>query len=118
MKNDYQFCLWGLLLLICICLLNSLAQAEVTLDGSVGPVGVLTEPDYKITENLGKRADSNLFHSFGRFNLNASESATFSGSAVIKNVISRVTGGQASNIDGTYACLSQMQICICLIQQA
>ena len=100
-KNDYQLSKWGLSLLICTCFLSPLAQGEITLDGSVGPSGALPGPDYQITENLGKRAGSNLFHSFGRFNLNASESATFSGSSGIKNVISRVTGGQASNIDGT-----------------
>jgi filamentous hemagglutinin family protein len=99
--NDYQSRVWGLLLLISIYFLCSLTQAEVTLDGSVGPAGALNGPDYQVTENLGKRAGSNLFHSFGRFNLNASESATFSGSSGIKNVISRVTGGQTSNIDGT-----------------
>ncbi|MEE9303115.1 MAG: hypothetical protein V3U84_04940, partial [Thiotrichaceae bacterium] len=89
-----------LLLLVFTCFISPLVQSEVTLDGSVGPAGALTGPDYKVTENLGKRAGSNLFHSFGRFNLNASESATFSGSTGIKNVISRVTGGQTSTIDG------------------
>ena len=90
-----------LLLLVFTCFISPLVQSEVTLDGSVGPAGALTGPDYKVTENLGKRAGSNLFHSFGRFNLNASESATFSGSTGIRNVISRVTGGQTSTIDGT-----------------
>ncbi len=105
MKNtiklmNHQFIKQALFLLVSTCLSFS-AQGEVTLDGSVGPSGSLTGPDYRITENLGKRAGNNLFHSFGRFNLNAAESATFSGSAGIKNVISRVTGGQTSNIDGT-----------------
>ena len=99
--THHKFTRWRLLLLVCTCILSSLAQGEVILDGSVGSSGALPGPDYKITENLGKRAGSNLFHSFGRFNLNTSESATFSGSSGIKNVISRVTGGQASNIDGT-----------------
>ncbi len=98
---NHQFTKQALLLLACTYFLSPLTQGEVTLDGSVGPAGALTGPDYQITENLGKRAGSNLFHSFGRFNINSSESATFSGSTGIKNVISRVTGGQASNIDGT-----------------
>jgi filamentous hemagglutinin family protein len=72
----------------------------VTLDGSTGTTRALTGPDYQITENLGQRAGNNLFHSFGRFNLNRSESATFSGSTGIRNVFSRVTGGQTSTIDG------------------
>lgn len=43
---------------------------------------------------------SNLFHSFGSFNLNAAESATFTDPTGIENVLTRVTGGSASNIDG------------------
>ena len=75
--------------------------SEVTLDGSIGSAGALTGPDYQITENLGQRAGSNLFHSFGQFNLETAESATFSGNPAIQNVISRVTGGSPSSIDGT-----------------
>ncbi len=78
------------------------AHSEITLDGSMGTTGSLTGPDYQITEDLGQRAGGNLFHSFGQFNINSAESATFSGSAGIKNVISRVTGGQTSTIDGVF----------------
>ena len=41
-----------------------------------------------------------MFHSFQDFNLNRFESATFSGPNNINNVISRVTGGNPSSIDG------------------
>jgi filamentous hemagglutinin family protein len=74
--------------------------SEVTLDGSLGRAGALSGPDYQITEDLGQRAGSNLFHSFGQFNLQSAESATFSGNPAIQNVISRVTGGSPSSIDG------------------
>lgn len=87
--------------LICIvCLIATPLRSEVTLDGSTGPARVVSGPDYQITEDLGQRTGSNLFHSFGRFNLNKTESAIFSGSPDIRNVISRVTGGQSSTIDG------------------
>ncbi len=76
--------------------------SEVTLDGSMGTAGSLAGPDFQITEDLGQRTGGNLFHSFGQFNINSAESATFSGSAGIKNVISRVTGGQTSTIDGAF----------------
>jgi len=49
---------------------------------------------------LGRQHGGNLFHSFQDFNLNSSESATFSGPNNVSNVISRVTGGNPSNIDG------------------
>jgi filamentous hemagglutinin family protein len=90
------------LLLTVTTFFSPFAQSEITLDGSMGATGSLAGPDYQITEDLGQRAGSNLFHSFGQFNINSAESATFSGSAGIKNVISRVTGGQASIIDGAF----------------
>ncbi len=75
--------------------------AEVVLDGSLGQSGALSGPDYAIAESMGQVQGSNLFHSFSDFNLNNTESATFSGSAGITNIVSRVTGGNVSSIDGT-----------------
>ncbi len=79
---------------------SAVCWSEVTLDGSMGSAGTLAGPDFQITENLGHRTEGNLFHSFGSFNLARGESATFSGSSSINNVISRVTGGTPSSIDG------------------
>ena len=87
----------------CIILLsiNSLsASAEVTLDGTLGRNGALPGPDYLIGADLGRQHGGNLFHSFQGFNLNPSESATFSGPNSVSNIISRVTGGNSSQIDG------------------
>ena len=80
--------------------LCSVSYAGITLDGSFGTSGALSGPNYTINSNVGKQVGNNLFHSFGTFNLNSTESATFTGSATVENVISRVTGGSASNIDG------------------
>jgi len=76
----------------------------VTLDGTVGPSGPLAGPSYMIPATLGKTVGNNLFQSFSQFNLAQGDSATFSGPANIHNVISRVTGGNASTIDGTINC--------------
>ena len=73
---------------------------DVATDGSLGPAQVLSGPDFAITEQLGTIRGSNLFHSFSHFSLATGESATFSGSSTVENIISRVTGGSASNIDG------------------
>jgi filamentous hemagglutinin family protein len=85
-------------------LLVSTASAGVVTDGTVGPGRQLVGPDYHIPESLGSRVGANLFHSFQTFGLQTrdgvSESATFTGSDDIAHVISRVTGGQASIIDG------------------
>jgi filamentous hemagglutinin family protein len=101
--------------LYCCLLLGSLlstatpAVSEVTLDGSLGSRGPVssgtlpngTQTTYLISDNLGRRAGGNLFHSFDRFNIYSGESASFTGPNDISNIISRVTGGTQSWIDGT-----------------
>ena len=74
--------------------------AQVATDGTMGPRLQLGGPDFQIGAGLGSRAGGNLFHSFERFSLGTGESATFSGPGEIRNVISRVTGGARSDIDG------------------
>lgn len=75
--------------------------AEVSFDGSLGSQVALEGPNYQIGAELGQQRGSNLFHSFDNFNLNPEESATFLGPDKINNIISRVTGGNPSNIEGT-----------------
>lgn len=75
--------------------------AGVTLDGTLGVSGSITGPNYAITSDLGKQSGTNLFHSFSTFDLIKGDIATFSGPTNISNIISRVTGGSASSIDGT-----------------
>ena len=79
------------------------ARAEVVLDGTLGRAGALAGPEFRIRAEDGRRAGDNLFHSFSRFNLANRERATFSGPGSIRHVIGRVTGGEASSIDGTLA---------------
>jgi filamentous hemagglutinin family protein len=76
------------------------AAQHITIDGRFSPAQTLVGPNYSIGANLGKQVGGNLFHSFGQFSLATPESATFSGPATIGNVISRVTGGNGSKIDG------------------
>jgi filamentous hemagglutinin family protein len=85
---------------ILLLLISLPTFAEVTLDGTLGPSGPLPGPDYQIGADLGEQQGSNLFHSFQSFNLQSDESAHFSGPDQIKNIFSRVTGGQPSHIDG------------------
>ncbi|MCP4104830.1 MAG: filamentous hemagglutinin N-terminal domain-containing protein [Desulfobacteraceae bacterium] len=75
--------------------------AQVILDGSMGMRANLNGPDYDIQASFGRQSGANLFHSFQTFNINTNESANFSGPASVQNIISRVTGGSASQIDGT-----------------
>jgi filamentous hemagglutinin family protein len=80
--------------------LLAVSQAQLTLDGSLGPGGPLAGPHYRIGAELGQIRGSNLFHSFGQFNVPTGGSATFAGPDTIANIVSRVTGGQQSVIDG------------------
>jgi filamentous hemagglutinin family protein len=87
-----------------VCLLAAAgaapAWADVVTDGTVGP-RVRLGGDFEIGAELGRRAGRNLFHSFERFSLDAGERATFTGPDQTRNVMSRVTGGERSDIDGT-----------------
>lgn len=49
----------------------------------------------------GIRSGGNLFHSFGQFGLNAGQVANFQSNPNIQNILGRVTGGNASIINGT-----------------
>jgi filamentous hemagglutinin family protein len=61
-------------------------------------------PDYEISSQYGTQAGSNLFHSFLRFNVHSGENAAFTGPSSVQNIISRITGGEASWIDGQIRC--------------
>ncbi|MCP4702129.1 MAG: filamentous hemagglutinin N-terminal domain-containing protein [Gammaproteobacteria bacterium] len=94
---------WRRLLLINIAAGAFIAQAEVVLDGTLGPGGLLPGPNISISASIGQQQGDNLFHSFDRFSLKPDETATFYGPASIRHLISRVTGGRPSMIDGALA---------------
>ena len=92
-----------LLMLSSVLLLQAVltvSHAQISLDGSLGPRGPLTGPNYRIGADVGQIRGGNLFHSFGEFNVPTGGSATFTGPQTIANILSRVTGGQPSSIDG------------------
>lgn len=77
----------------------SIARADAYTDGSVGPATHLSG-EMRIGAELGTMRGANLYHSFQTFDVNTGESATFTGPNSIQHVISRVTGGKNSYIDG------------------
>src|SRR3954453_16937302 len=84
-------------------ILLSSASAQIRTDGSVGPARSLLGPSFAIGADLGKQVGPNLFHSFTTFNVGNGETATFTGPSSFFNIISRVTGGQTSQVDGQVA---------------
>jgi filamentous hemagglutinin family protein len=89
--------------LIAALLFAGPVHAQIVTDGSVGPKVSLSGSSVDIGANLGTRLGDNLFHSFEKFGIATGQTATFTGPDTVKNVISRVTGGEISNIDGTLA---------------
>lgn len=100
MFTKYRLSLISLFIMLGLSLSASHTHAQITLDGTTGPAGELSGPNYVIDANVGKQAGGNLFHSFGQFNISIGESATFTGPDSVSNIISRVTGGSGSWIDG------------------
>lgn len=90
---------------LAIALLGLLPQgllAQIRTDGTLGrPAAALQGPNFLIPESLGRLSGKNLFHSFQAFNVQTGESATFTTTTPgLNNVISRVTGGSPSQING------------------
>ena len=79
----------------------------IATDGSMGPAQVLSAPgvstNVTIPQNLGTTVGKNLFQSFSVFNIETNQTVTFQENTpnALDNVISRVTGGGVSNLDGT-----------------
>ena len=91
--------------LLCMASLSPRAQADggIVTDGTVGPIQSLSGVDVTIPETLGTTVGNNLFHSFNTFNVNSGQTVTFQENTpnTLDNVISRVTGGTGSEINGS-----------------
>ncbi|KPA13068.1 secreted protein containing Filamentous hemagglutinin [Candidatus Magnetomorum sp. HK-1] len=77
-------------------------HAEAIFDGTMNSetTGQTLSGTFEVKESHGRLVGDNLFHSFSHFSINNGESATFSGSSHIQNIISRVTGNDKTVIDG------------------
>jgi filamentous hemagglutinin family protein len=84
----------GLLTIAPIASAQILPDATLSNPSLVNPEGQLQ----RITG--GTQAGGNLFHSFEQFSVRTGETAFFDNAATINNIITRITGGQLSNIDG------------------
>ncbi len=82
-------------------------QSNIVPDNTLGVENSRLNRDVLInginadTIDGGATRNSNLFHSFNEFNINNGQTVYFLNPAGIENILTRVTGGNASNIFGT-----------------
>jgi filamentous hemagglutinin family protein len=102
-NKNIDFYMQTLSLLGCVLVAISIdffanrANAQIKPDETLGN----ENSEFKNSQVLGGagRGD-NLFHSFKEFNIGATQRVDFSNPVEVKNIIARVTGTEASKIDG------------------
>jgi filamentous hemagglutinin family protein len=110
-KRRIVYCLTRQLELVILCCVlviglctTSHAQVEtlITSDGTLPtPTDFGSDTAPNVIEIIdGTEVGTNLFHSFGRFELGAGDTADFVVPAGVQNILGRVTGGVRSDIDG------------------
>ncbi|NEP54878.1 MAG: filamentous hemagglutinin N-terminal domain-containing protein, partial [Moorea sp. SIO3C2] len=92
------------------------ALGQITPDNTLGNESSVVTPNVNVNGALadliegGAIRDSNLFHSFSDFNVAEFGRVYFANPAGVANILSRVTGGNVSNILGTLGVLGNANL--------
>ncbi len=79
---------------------NPSATAQIVPDATLPNPSTIRLEESLLKITGGSQAGSNLFHSFEQFNVRAGETVYFDNAPNLDAIVTRVTGGQISNIDG------------------
>lgn len=91
-------------------------SAQLIPDATLGNESSVVTPNVNINGlasdqiDSGATRDANLFHSFGQFNVGEGRGVYFSNPVGIERIITRVTGGNSSNIVGTLGVLGNADL--------
>jgi len=86
--------------------------AQLAPDNSLGTESSVVTPVNQTTDRIdgGAARGGNLFHSFSEFNVDVDRSVYFANPPAIQNILTRVTGGNPSNIFGTLGVLGDANL--------
>ncbi|MBE9115106.1 filamentous hemagglutinin N-terminal domain-containing protein [Lusitaniella coriacea LEGE 07157] len=88
------------LTIIFLSFLGTSARAQIVPDSTLRNNSAVNLVGSQWNITGGETVGNNLFHSFNTFNIGTGEAAIFDNAPTLQNIISRVTGGTGSTIDG------------------
>ena len=91
---------------------SEMADAQLRPDGTLGAESSRVQPINQQVDRIdgGAKRGTNLFHSFLEFNVDAGRGVYFANPAGIENILTRVTGGNPSNILGRLGVLGNANL--------